>query len=196
MEDVPVELDPELARWQAVWHAQQVIAEDLAQRVKRDTRRMQWGVVAEFLVTLLMGGGSVGWAIVSRRTDVAVLAVGIWLVIAIAWTISLVLRRGAWQPSTATAAAFVEISILRCERRLQGIVAQAILFGPILAFDLVWLYVARQESSVWTFLARPLVVAIAGGGTLVAGGAALWYRRRLRRELNRLVMLRAELEAI
>jgi hypothetical protein len=40
----------------------------------------------------------------------------------------------------------MEISILRCERGLRAIAAQALLFVPILGFDLVWLYFYRDET--------------------------------------------------
>jgi hypothetical protein len=189
-----VELDTELARWQGEWRAHEGIPPSLARRVERDTRRMRWGVAGEIAVTVAMGGGALGWAVTSRRPDVAILAAGVWIIIAIAWTVSILLRRGAWQPSTTTTAAFMEISILRCERGLQAITAQALLFVPILGFDLVWLYFYRGETSVWTFLTRPAVVRIAWAGTAVAAAGALWYRRRLRRELENLRSLRRELE--
>jgi hypothetical protein len=144
-----VELDTELARWQGEWRAHEVIPPSLARRVERDTRRMRWGVAGEIAVTVAMGGGSVGWAVTSRRPDVAILA---------------------------------------------AITAQALLFVPILGFDLVWLYFYRGETSVWTFLTRPAVVLIAWVGTAVAAAGALWYRRRLRRELENLLRLRRDLE--
>ena len=106
----------------------------------------------------------------------------------------MLLRRGAWQPATATTAAFMEISILRCERGLQAIRAQALLFVLILGFDLVWLYAYRAETNLWTFLTRPAVVLIAWVGTAIAAVAAFWYRRHLRRERESLLRLRRELE--
>lgn len=189
-----MEPDTELERWQGEWRAQDMIPTSLARRVERETRRMRWGVAAEIMVTVAMGGGTLGWAILSRRPDVAILAAGVWIIIAVAWTISMLLRRGAWQPAAATTAAFMEISILRCERGLRAIAAQALLFVPILGFDLVWLYFYRDETDVWTFLTRPAVLLIAWVGTAVAAAWAVWYRRRLRCELENLLRLRRELE--
>ena len=189
-----MELDTELARWQGEWRAHEGIPPSLARRVERDTRRMRWGVAGEIAVTVAMGGGTLGWAVTSQRPDVAILAAGVWIIIAIAWTISILLRRGAWQPATTTTAAFMELSILRCERGLQAIVAQAILFPLVLGFDLVWLYSYREETSVLEFLTRPAVVLIAWAGTAVAAAGAFRYRRRLRRELENLHRLRRELE--
>jgi hypothetical protein len=188
--------DHELERWQDDWRAHDVIPAALARRVARGTRWMRLGVAVEIVITIAMGGGSLAWAIVSRRSDIGILAAGVWIIIAMAWTLSIVLRRGAWQPAAATTAAFVEIAILRCERGLQVIKAQAALFVFILGFDLVWLYHYGAETSVWTFLTRPAVVLIAWGGTVVAAAAAIWYRRRLRRELAQLLRLRRELEDV
>jgi hypothetical protein len=189
-----VERDHELERWQDDWRAHDVIPAALARRVARGNRSMRLGVAVEMAITVTMGGGSLGWAIVSRRPDIAVLAAGVWIIIAIAWIASIVLRRGAWQPSAATTSAFVEISILRCERGLQSIKAQAAFFVFILAFDLVWLYSYGADTNVWTFLTRPAVVLIAWGGTAVGAAAAIWYYRHLRRELAQLLRLRREIE--
>jgi len=189
-----VEPDHELERWQREWRAHDVIPAALAARVARGSRWMRWGVVVEIVVTAVFGGGTAAWAMLSRRSDVAILSAGVWLLIAIAWTLSMLLRRGAWQPAGATTAAFMELSILRCERGLQGLRAQVAMFALILAFDLVWLYWSGGYTSVWTFLTRPAVVVIAWIGTAVSAAMALWYRRHVRRELTELLRLRKEIE--
>ena len=186
------EPDVELDQWRREWQSHEAIPADLRRKVESGTRSLRHGLVAEVLVTIVMGGGSLGWAIVSGRAEVWVLASAIWVFIAIAWTASVLLRRGAWQPATATTAAFLEISILRCERGLQAITVQAALYVIILTFDLVWLYDYRAEGDLWTFLTRPAVVLIAWVGTPVLAALALWYRRRLRRELENLTVLRAQ----
>ena len=189
-----MQTDLELERWQDGWRAHDAIPADLVRQVTRGSRWMRWGVASEIAVTIAIGGGSLGWAVASRRSDVAILAGGVWIIIAIAWALSILLRRGAWQPATATTAAFLELSILRCERGLQAVAAQAALFVLILGFDLVWLYSFGAETSVWAFLTRPVLVLIVWIGGAIAAAAALWYRRRLRRELDRLLRLRREIE--
>jgi hypothetical protein len=183
------ELDLELERWQRQWHAQDAVPLDLAKTVETGTRRMRQGLIAEIVVTIVMGGAAIGWARASQRADVMVLAIAVWIFIAVAWVASLLLRRGAWQPVTATTAAFVEISILRCQRSLQAIAIQAILYVLILTFDLVWLFFYRGESSVREFLMRPAVLFFLCVVTPVLAAAALWYRRRLQRELTNLNQL-------
>ena len=184
------ELDLELERWQRQWRAQDAVPADLAKAVDAGTRNMRRGLIAEVVITVVMGGGALGWALASRRPDVIVLAIAVWIFIAMAWTASLLLRRGAWQPVTATTSAFVEISILRCERNLQAIAIQAVLYVVILTFDLIWLYYYRAESSVGELLMRPAVVVTLAIVTPLLAGAAVWYRRRVRRELRNLAQLR------
>lgn len=60
----------------------------------------------------------------------------------------------------------------------------------ILAFDLVWLYYYRAESSVHEFLMRPLVLLFLLIVTPLVATAAVWYRRRLLRELKSLRSVR------
>ena len=184
------EPDLELEDWRQQWHAHDTVPPDLARAVEAGTRSLRRGIIAEIMVTIVMGGGAVGWAIASRRPDVVVLAIAIWIMIGIAWIASTLLRRGAWQPVTATTAAFVEVSILRCQRSLQAISIQAVLYVVILIFDLVWLYNYRAESNVREFLMRPMVVGVLTVVTPLLAIAAVWHRRRLRRELKNLVKLR------
>ena len=184
------EPDLELEGWRQQWNAHETVPPDLAKAVEAGTRSMRRGLIAEIVVTIVMGGGALGWAIVSRRPDVIVLATAVWLFIAIAWIASMLLRRGAWQPVAATTTAFVEVSILRCERSLQAIWIQAVLYVVILVFDLVWLYYYRAESSVVEFMLRPMVVGVLTVVTPLLATAAVWYRRRLRRELKNLEKLR------
>ncbi len=180
------EIDLELEQWQRQWRTQETVPPDLAKAVEAGTRKMRLGRIAEIITTLVMGGGAIAWAVAASRTEVTVLAIAAWLFLAIAWTASLLLSRGMWQPVTATTAAFVEISILRCVRRIQAIWIQAALYAAILTFDLIWLYYSREESSVTEFLMRPVVLAFLFLVTPLAAAAAMWYRRRLLRELNNL----------
>ena len=72
-------------------------------------------------------------------------------------------------------------------RRLQAIWIQAALYVVILTFDLIWLYYYRAESSVTEVLMRPAVLVFLCLVTPLAAAAAMWYRRRLLRELNNLM---------
>jgi hypothetical protein len=191
-----MEADLELDAWRRLWQADSSVLPSLKERVERETRWMRRFVIGEIIITIVFGGGSLAWAALSLRTDILVLALGIWAFLAIAWTMSFLLRRGAWAPMTATTTAFVELSILRCRRRRESIVAQAVLYVMILAFDLTWIYFARgspTERSVIAFLTNP-DIAWVWLLTAALGVVAIRQRRRLARELKNLIELRRQIE--
>lgn len=187
-----MDADVELQSWRAQWETSTVVVADLKARVEHETRVMRWMLAGEVLVTVVIGGSTVGWAVVSRRTDAVVLAIGTWVFIAIAWAVSFLLRRDAWAPAAMNAAAFLDLSIVRCRRRREAISAQAILYAAILAFDLLWIYFTAPE--------RPRVTAFLTSGaiawvwplTALLAGLGLRNRRRLARELQTLERLRAD----
>jgi hypothetical protein len=191
-----MDADLELDTWRRHWQAGPAVLPSLKQRVERETRAMRRLVIGEIVVTIVFGGGSLAWAALSLRTDVFVLALGVWAFIAIAWMISFLLRRGAWTPVTATTTAFVELSILRCRRRRESIVAQAALYVMILGFDLAWIYATRpasSERSVVSFLTSG-EIAWVWALTAALGAAAIGQRRKLARELETLMNLRPQIE--
>jgi hypothetical protein len=186
------ERDLELEGWQRQWRTQDAVPADLAKTVAAGTRSLRRGLIAEIIVTIVMGGGATAWATMSSRPDVTVLAIAIWILLAVAWAISILLRRGAWQPVASTTAAFVDVSILRCERSLQAIWIQAVLYVVIFVFDLVWLYSYLGFSSVSALLTRPAVIVFVTVVSPMLAGAAVWYRRRLLRELKNLTELKGQ----
>lgn len=188
--------DVELDSWRAQWQTVAPPPADLKDRVERETRRMRRVVVGELVVTLVFGGGSVTWAVLSGRTDAIVLAAGVWAFIAVAWTMSILLRRDAWSPATVSTAAFLDLSILRSRRRREAIAAQAVLYVLILAFDLAWIYFFGLEPGsrdAGSFLTSGNVVYV-WLVTTVLGIAAVRRRQRLGRELETLTRLRADVK--
>ena len=79
--------------------------------------------------------------------------------------------------------------------RAAKIVAQAVLYAVILAFDFSWIYLATTAAP------RPRVLAFLTEGrfawvwavTVVLGIVALWQRRRLDRELRNLTTLQQQI---
>jgi hypothetical protein len=187
--------DAELDGWRDLWQAGAPVVPDLQELVERETRRMRRFVAGEIVVSIVFGGGSLGWAALSRRTDVFVLALGVWLFIAIAWTLAFLLRRGTWAPVTATTTAFLDLAILRCRRRHEAVIAQVVLYVMILGFDLAWIYVTtpRATPGALAFLAGP-GVAWVWVVTAALGVAAARHRRKLARELDALTRLRQQIE--
>jgi MFS family permease len=188
--------DVELDSWRAEWHRAGTPASDLKDRVKRETRTMRRWLVAETVVTLVFGVGSLMWALLSRRMDVVVLACGIWLFIAMAWAISVLLHRDTWSPQSLTAMAFLDLSILRCRRRRDAVGAQAFLCVVIILFDLAWSYwfePQQHSRGIVSFLTNGNIVWIWLGAAAL-GIVALKWRGRLTRELATLVRLRINID--
>jgi hypothetical protein len=192
-----MEADVELDAWRVLWQARAPAVPDVKALVERETRRMRLFVAGEIAITIVFGGGSLAWAALSRRTDVLVLAIGVWLFIAIAWTLALLLRRGAWTPATATTTAYLDLAILRCRRRHEAVMAQAVLYAMILGFDLTWIYFSTPARGTL----GPLAFLTSGGiawvwaVTAALAVAAVRYRQKLARELEGLTGLRREIEA-
>lgn len=191
-----MEADVELDSWRLLWQARAPVVPDVRARVERETRRMRWFVAGEIAITIVFGGGSLGWAALARRTDVLVLAIGVWLLLAIAWTLAFLLRRGAWAPAAATTTAFLDLTILRCRRRHEAVAAQVGLYLMILGFDLTWIYFStpRPVPGALAFLTSTAVVWV-WAITAVLAVAAARYRQKLARELAALTGLRREIDA-
>lgn len=190
-----MQADVELGLWQRQWRADPYDPSALKQRVERETRAMRRFVIGEIAITMVFGGGSLVWAALSLRMDAFVLALGVWAFIAMAWTMSFLLRRGAWAPVTATTTAFLELSILRCRRRRESIVAQSVLYVLIVGFDLTWIYFARPSpaaSGVAAFLSSG-EIAWVWVVTLALAAIAVRERRRLGRELEALTRLQRQI---
>jgi len=190
--------DTELDSWRAQWRTAAPPPPDLKARVERETRMMRRSVAGELAVTLVFGGTTVVWAALSRRTDVVVLALGVWVFIAAAWTISYLLRRDAWAPATLSTTAYLDLSLLRCRRRRESIAAQAVLYVLILGFDLAWIYYFGREGR-----SRDVLSFLTSGGvewvwpvTAMLAIAAWRGRLSLSREIETLTRLRADLAAV
>jgi len=190
-----MQADTELESWRRLWRAESPMPFDVKARVERETRWMRRAVFAEILITIGFGGGSLAWALLSRRADALVLTIGVWLFIALAWTIAVLLRRDAWAPASLSTVAFLDLSILRSRRRREAIVAQAVLYALILGFDLTWIYLRQPElvrAGVFAFLTSG-GVAWVWLITAALGAGAVRHRRRSGRELETLTNLRQQL---
>ena len=185
-------MDAELDVWRGQWQSGTTIPLDLRRRVERRSRLMKVGLIADILVTIVMGGGSTVWALYSPEPDTILLSAVIWLFLAAAWTIVLTFSRGAWFPSALDAAAFVDLTVRRCRGALAAIRFAAGLYLCEIAFSLGWIhhYSPEGRKPIWTWLFfSSLRIDIIWLATLAFFGFLIWYRRSQRAELAYLVNL-------
>lgn len=189
--------DIELETWRGQWQSQETVPPDLQRRVEREIRLARVSVLVAVIVTFAFGIGVPAWAVTSRRTDVMVLAIGVWVFIVVSWIVSLRLGGAAGaRPVAATTAAFLQFSIVGCERRRQAIAAAAALYVTMLAFVLAWKYhesIQHAPIDLWTFLTSPPILNV-WGITLALALSAAWWRHRLGGNLRTLRELRHQLE--
>jgi hypothetical protein len=179
--------DTELETWRRQWQAQEVPA-DLRRRVEHEIRDARRGTFIAIAVTVLFGVWMPVRAAISGRPEDVVLAAGVWAFIALAWIVSMRITRGASRPSAATAAAFLDFSILSCRRRLAGLSAGAVLYVVLLTFIIALNYFeASRETPVEisAYLVRPRNLVV-WGVTLIIGALAWWRRQTVLRELQNL----------
>lgn len=187
--------DIELETWRRQWQAQDGVPPDLRRRVERDIRLRRVAVMSAVAVTVIFGCGVPAWAVVSRRADVAVLAAAVWIFIAINWAVSRRLHRGLSGPVAATTAAFLDFSILTCQRHRRAIAAAAVLYAVMLTFNLSWIYLAQPTPiGIGAFLTSTRVV-IVFAITVALAALAVWRRRKAGRELQSLLDLRRQVES-
>lgn len=185
-------LDPELDTWRHQWQARDAMPPDVRRRVERDIQSMRLGLLSATAVTVVFGGGTTVWALVSGDAGVAVLAVATWVFIAGTWAVSLTIERGfgRWKPASTTTVAYLEFSITRRIVIQRRIVAAAVLYAAFSAFMLAWRFqnpAGEAATDVWGYLAaRWMFWTI----TAVLAVVAVWRWRALGREIEVLRDLR------
>jgi len=189
--------DLEMDVWREQWQADvaPAIPMNLRRKVERQSWLMKIGLISDTLVTIVMGGGTTAWALLSPKAEVALVAVATWVFLAAAWAFVLTANRGLWAPSALDAATFVDLSVRRCRSAL-GIVWFAVgLFICEVVFGLGWTYhysVEREPLMKW-LLFGSVRIDVVWLVTVAFFGAIVWYRRRKRAELESLLKLRGEM---
>ena len=191
-------VDRELELWRRQWQADTTVPQGLPAAIERQTRNMRRLLIVQIAVTVIFGVGSGVWALASFQEDAIVLAVAIWMFLATEWAFSLANRRGTWKPATSTTAAFLDLAVIRCRRRLRAIAFVPVFYIAVLSFNLAWMWTyhaptRRDGLGLWMFLTSGsnLVVWIATAGL---GVLAVSYRHRLRSQLNNLDTVRRQLD--
>ena len=187
--------DIELEVWREQWQADPVVPPNLRRSVKTQSRLMKIGLIADTVVTVVMGGGTTLWALRSPGTGRGLVAAATWFFLAVAWTFALVSKRGLWAPSAIDTASFVDLSIRRCRAALAATWFGAGLFVSEVAFGLGWIYRHSDEPQpllTWLWFSS-LRIDIVWICTLAFFGAIVWYRRKKKLELTSLLTLRSEI---
>jgi len=190
--------DVELEIWREQWQRDTAVPVNLRRSVERQSRLMKIGLLADTVVTIVMGGGTTAWALRSTDPDVALVAVATWVFLAAAWVFVLTVNRGLWAPSALDTAAFMDLSVRRCQSALTTIWFAGALFLCEVAFGLGWGYKhsvqghARLGNWLWFSSLRIDTVWIC---TVAFFGAMVWYRGKKRAELTSLLKLRREMTA-
>lgn len=183
--------DTELESWRKQWQEDRPEPPNLADAVHRGTRFLRAMLVAEILITIVMGGGITVWALRSSNSDVAALAGATWVFLAAAWTFGIWNRKGCWAPAGYEHAAFVTLAVRRCQRALTALTFGCLLYIVELLFCLSWIYrrlALRSSLTPMDFLtSRAIVVTLILSVTL--GAVALWFRRNKRQELANLLAM-------
>jgi hypothetical protein len=190
--------EADLAVWRRQWAAQPDTrndahwAEDLKRRVTRESRLMKIGLIAPILVTLLIGGGFIAFALTFASAANVVLVAEVWGFILVTWAGSLWLARGTWRPLGETTAAFVDISIRRCRSNIRAASFGAWLYVGQLAFMLLWKFYSTSIALAALMTAWP-VILIGWLGLPAFFAWRSWFVRRQRAKLDRFLELQRQL---
>ncbi len=187
--------DIDLDVWSGQWRTQSDApsAAELEDRVTRQTRWMKVGLLAPVLVTLVIGGGVAAGARRAATPEAVVLTVEVWLFILITWVGSLWIARGTWRPLGETTAAFVGLSIRRCQSNLRGVQFGALLYIGELLFMVAW-HLRYSSIRNEALLTSWPVVVLGWIGAPALLGFLVWFTRRRRSELAYLMDMQRQLE--
>jgi hypothetical protein len=174
------------------WQAEDSVPPTLRRDVERQSRQMKIGLAGDILVTIVIGGGSTAWALLSGQKDAGYVAFGTWMFIAAAWMFVLMVNRGLWSPSAMDAAAFMDLSIRRCQASLAATWFAAALFVAEIVFGLSWAYThadLHESFGKWLLFSSLRIDAV-WISTLAFVVGLVWFRNKKKRELARLLDLR------
>lgn len=174
------------------WQTEDSVPSTLRGDVERQSRRMKIGLAGDIAVTVIIGGGSTAWALLSGQKDAGYVAFGTWMFIAAAWMFVLLINRGLWSPSATDGTTFLALSIRRCQASLAATWFAAALFVSEMVFGLTWAYThADLHESVGRWLLFSSVrIGVVWFATVAFVVGLFWFRKKKKRELAKLLDLR------
>lgn len=189
--------DPE--SWSELWQQDDPpLAKLDAAALRRKSRRFRAGLIVINIVEMFICVGAVAWMVMralesGRWVSWVGVAVVLGLVVVAEW-LTLKNRRGTYQPANHTAAAYLDLEVLRLRRMIRTsrfmvkfMAAELLLFIPW-----VFLEIAVDPENTHRATAEMLIEMVMFGlGTLATVGLASWlWRRRLEKSLSDAVRLR------
>jgi hypothetical protein len=190
--------DEELELWRRQWNSQPAVPLELIRRVERQTVYMQLAWILHVLPALI-GIATIAGAAITRELSWILLAIGTWVFLAISWRFMIENRRGVWAPTAETTAAYLDLSIERCRRRLEQIRFSNVMAVLLTIFVLVADYaILKGEGAMNTPQDRLAVIGAFSGVIFVVGiilAFQWWKRKKTQAELAYLLNLQRELGA-
>jgi len=189
--------DDELEVWRRQWRSQPQVPLELIRKVERETVNMRLSWISQILPALI-GAATIVGAVITQNISWILLAGGTWVFILIGWYFLVQNYKGVWEPSAATTAAYVELSIERCRRTLNDIRFSIVMMWLLTAFVFIADYQILKGTGGLTTTSDFLIVAAAFAFATVIVSIVFIYqirkRRRTKTELEYLLNLRAKLE--
>jgi hypothetical protein len=184
----------DLDEWRELWQGGPgtgSIAAELRERALRERRRQKLRLLASSLVTVVIGGGVAARAIGSGDADDFVFAAEAWLFIAVSWAGTLWIDRGTWRPLGDSSSAFLDVAIDRCRGALKATFFIVVMYVLQLA-AILWLKALYSAADPATLFRSWPVVLFGWAGVPILVAASVFYVRRKRAELDRLIALRED----
>jgi hypothetical protein len=186
--------DSELETWRADWQSAGEIPLELRRRVERHIRagRHTWWLPVT--VTVVMGGGTLAWAVASGERVAVQTAAATWLFIALTWATSLSILRyfgGRSRPDATTTMSYLDFAVRVCRSTRAGVVAGAVLYALFCGFMLVWRFQTGSFETAGAYLLSGRVVVTAAV-TMLLGVTGWRWHRRLDVELASLLAMRRQ----
>jgi hypothetical protein len=181
------EPDNELRDWIADWQADPEPAPEvrdaIRKRVRRKSLRMALATAFEIVFAVVMLA-FVAWSALREPSPINAGAMAC-LALLILWATgcSLWYLRGTWKPSAETTSAFVDLSLLRCHRRLRAVRAGWWLLALELAVMIPWIVLSLKAKGAGFGLLAVL--------TVLVSTFLIVAERRTRRELREWEEMRA-----
>ncbi len=194
--------DTELRTWMEEWQAEADTPLDLRETILRRVRRQSFyqkaWAIGEAAVAMLMTAFLVWVGATTPHAADVVVVVAFLLLQAWAVAYGYRVRRGLWRPKDESAAAFIDLSLRRCEQRLKLVRAGYFVLAIEVAVFLPWIWIRTRPDGTppASLLAtRPGAYAYLGVFVVAALAALVYVGRRTRRDLDALHDLKRSLTA-